>query len=1207
MIGWARRPCAATVRKAVEETSAIDFREVIEHRPVIRSLLAASSALLVATLLVMMAPGTVRIAMKRLFLPLGNTAWPQRTHFLLDLDQTTLKVARGDSFTLSVKVRPGDKIPESAQAKYEFADGDLAGEPLRPVEGGEFRGRIESVNQPFRFTVKGGDDSSSIVDIPVKVVPPPTLKSLVVRLTSPAYTGIPSQVLAPGLTQLRALEGTKLELLGVANKPLARAVLNVGEAPFGGDLKFDQARTGFRAELTVKNNFNFWFDLVDTEGFRNRDAVRYEVRGFADLAPRVVIDEPKSDRDVPPEATIPVRVMLDDDFGLQAGKMIYRLAIGDSEPREAVTIPLWAAPTSGPGPALDSLVKHQEITHNWQLAPLKLPVGAVITFHAEALDFDTIKGPNLGKSREIRLRIISKEDAARQFDDSRRDLREEVARVLTMQKHAITPVDNAIRSLRDTPTLPQPQRDDLNNAGMIQRQVGSRLNNRDEGVGARLRRSLEDLENFKLDNPEARKQMEGMLARLSVIRDQHLGPAEQGISRATKSLDQGDPKSPAQPQENANDADGARPDQSAASKSGDNAKNADGSATPKKGSESSSQGDAKAAGKSAESAKSASGSDTPKKGGDSSPKGDAKAAAKSAESGKSGDEKAAQSKGSEAAGDQSKNGKAESKQAADQSNGQSPSGDQKQPGPESAKGELAQAKTNQKAIADELQKMLDSLSEFETYRGLVKDAQELLKQQEQAMKQTAEAADRAEMTGKPLEALSPEQKAELANLASRQSQIGKGLQNLHERMGEMAQRTDQADPLAAAAMRDAAQKSQKQGTAGKMAEAADKLEKNQMGQARPQQEQAREELRDLVDAIQNRRERELARLVKELKNAENELAKTRERQAQNLKKTREAQRNANAQERKDQLKRLAKEQADIRKDLDRQLQRLAKLSADRAARAGENARGRMERAQGNMDQDDGEEAGKEEEEALAQLEDAQDELEQARREAEEQLAVEQLARMGDRLKSLAERQEKVVSETGSYETLRQKAQGRLTVAQRAGVKGLGQVQAGLKEETADLTENLDGAPVFALTLRRASESMQKAADELLELKTGKSTEAAARAASDRFKQLLESLRADNAGGQAGRGGGGGGDGGGGGGGGGGGNGDGIPATAQLKMLKSLQKEINDRTETFDEMLRRNKTLSPEQNREVQRLGEEQGVLADLVRDLTRPKRDDGEE
>ena len=41
-------------------------------------------------------------------------------------------------------------------------------------------------------------------------------------------------MLAPGLTQLRALEGTKLELEAIANKPLAHAVLNVGEAPVGG-------------------------------------------------------------------------------------------------------------------------------------------------------------------------------------------------------------------------------------------------------------------------------------------------------------------------------------------------------------------------------------------------------------------------------------------------------------------------------------------------------------------------------------------------------------------------------------------------------------------------------------------------------------------------------------------------------------------------------------------------------------------------------------------------------------------------------------------------------------------------------------------------------------------------------------------------------------------------------------------------------------
>ncbi len=63
----------------------------------------------------------------------------------------------------------------------------------------------------------------------------------------------------------------------------------------------------------------------------------------------------------------------------------------------------------------------------------------------------------------------------------------------------------------------------------------------------------------------------------------------------------------------------------------------------------------------------------------------------------------------------------------------------------------------------------------------------------------------------------------------------------------------------------------------------------------------------------------------------------------------------------------------------------------------------------------------------------------------------------------------------------------------------------------------------------------------------------------------------------------------------------------MKLLKTLQQEINERTDSLDEKKRRNQKLNPEQTADLQKLGEEQGVLADLVRDLTRPKRDDGEE
>ncbi|HEV3166916.1 MAG TPA: hypothetical protein VGZ22_23010, partial [Isosphaeraceae bacterium] len=65
--------------------------------------------------------------------------------------------------------------------------------------------------------------------------------------------------------------------------------------------------------------------------------------------------------------------------------------------------------------------------------------------------------------------------------------------------------------------------------------------------------------------------------------------------------------------------------------------------------------------------------------------------------------------------------------------------------------------------------------------------------------------------------------------------------------------------------------------------------------------------------------------------------------------------------------------------------------------------------------------------------------------------------------------------------------------------------------------------------------------------------------------------------------------------------------AQLKSLKALQQEINDRTEELDVVRTRQNNLSPEQEAEILRLQDEQRTLADLARDITRPRHDDGED
>jgi hypothetical protein len=264
----------------------------------------------------------------------------------------------------------------------------------------------------------------------------------------------------------------------------------------------------------------------------------------------------------------------------------------------------------------------------------------------------------------------------------------------------------------------------------------------------------------------------------------------------------------------------------------------------------------------------------------------------------------------------------------------------------------------------------------------------------------------------------------------------------------------------------------------------------------------------------------------------------------------------------------------------------------------------MANAQEQQEADEAEDAEAEQEDALANLDDAEEELDQARKEAEEQLAMEQLTKLADSLKTLSERQDKLVAETIDYDKKRE-ADKPLTPAQRAGVKSLGRVETALRQEADDLTARLEDAPVFALILKRAAAKMDTAAERLQNAQPDDETQAAAQSAATRFKQLLEAIKPDKGKGGAGGGAGGGGQSGGGAGGGGGG--DGITTAAQIKMLKLLQQEVNDRTEALDEIKVRKKGLTTEQEAEVARLQDDQRGIADLARDLTNPKHDDGEE
>ena len=207
------------IEQAYAEVESIDFTQAIDHRPARQSLKFLGIAAALSLFSVALGPQSTKLAMLRFFNPLGGPEWPKAT--LLKWLEATPKVALGEPWSLVVKVEDGYTIPSSAVAEFTFADGEKAEEPLRVVDGGEFRGRLESVTQSFKVRVRAGDDLTEIK--PVEAVTPPRLADLKIQVQPPAYTGLPAITLAPGSAQIRAVEGSMITVTAKASKTLSSA------------------------------------------------------------------------------------------------------------------------------------------------------------------------------------------------------------------------------------------------------------------------------------------------------------------------------------------------------------------------------------------------------------------------------------------------------------------------------------------------------------------------------------------------------------------------------------------------------------------------------------------------------------------------------------------------------------------------------------------------------------------------------------------------------------------------------------------------------------------------------------------------------------------------------------------------------------------------------------------------------------------------
>jgi hypothetical protein len=487
----------ALVRQAVlsgvQVAQEVSFASVLDSRRFQRNLLLLLGALLMVALLsastLFAAPLRIWFARNML---LTNASWPQKTYLVIERvgEDGTVVFPRGEDWTQLVSVTPqSEVVPSGVYLDFRRARG-RAPVAMKRTSERQFEATFASVIEPFEFRARGGDAVTEWVR--VELVEQPAATELQLIVTPPKYAGSQPEELPPGRGPYYVLPGSSLSLAATANKPLARAAILANGKRLPLTLIDALHMKGEIAPADLQPGA-YTLNLEDTLGLSSRRPTTFALRQRVDREPRVRVKLIGVSGMVVPQARVPYSCRATDDFGLTEIRVAYRWK-GDDMAQEGSegTLPV-GQPASLPELSIDEAI---------ELPSLKIPTGAGLSFRFEAADNDDVSGPNIGRSSEFLLRIVTEEELRTDLLRREKEQRIEFERLVKMQEELLTDSRVLQAGTKGQAALTADQKDALVQSHKRQKQVGQST----AAIAERMGAIVIEVQNNRLEEDGGRLQ-----------------------------------------------------------------------------------------------------------------------------------------------------------------------------------------------------------------------------------------------------------------------------------------------------------------------------------------------------------------------------------------------------------------------------------------------------------------------------------------------------------------------------------------------------------------------------------------------------------------------------------------------------------------------------------------------------------------------------
>ncbi len=378
-------------------------------------------------------------------------------------------LVEGQSHTVHIKLS-GDRLPAELYMYTQSEGGAYLKHSLVKKNNAEYEYTFKSVRKSFRYYI--GNDMHGTGEYGVEVYPRPAIGNFTVTITPPAYTGLPSETLAPNAGDFTAPYGsTATWNFAFKGSVQSAAFKSKNETPI--------PVNGLSAVFSriVTENTDYLVALKSDKGVENADTVRYSIKVVADKHPSVQIQSPAYDAKLPISGVIGLVTDMSDDYGFSKAELVWKFTKSQNPSRKlGVEVVL---PLSGikPGNYLtlenkidfielgaesgDEIEYYVRVWDNDYLTGPKSATSALQKINYESMEslYESTRETNENMEKSMEANLKNADELAKKFDEVQKKLlekknlsyedRKEIEKMLEEQKKMMKEMEQTAQDLRE--------------------------------------------------------------------------------------------------------------------------------------------------------------------------------------------------------------------------------------------------------------------------------------------------------------------------------------------------------------------------------------------------------------------------------------------------------------------------------------------------------------------------------------------------------------------------------------------------------------------------------------------------------------------------------------------------------------------------------------------------------------------------------------